>query len=261
MLCPNWGFRGTTLAGGWGSSSSAINPCVLDAHRVCRYNVVGAELVVAGETRIADEHDPLARRLHSSFAEGAAEPLVCRVLVTDDQGATASICFEYANAPVDEHPRDYETALAMGGSGTGVGAEFECLAWLSAEDPLTLKHFGALMTVKKEDATKWFFRAERFLTTVPSNTDELKPAGIARQAYLAAARGETEHVVRCAAGCSVTMLIDPELRVAYALRFDVRVLKPSSGDVSFEGSTSMLMPWHTLSVDPKPYKEQPAWSW
>ena len=61
------------------------------------------------------------------------------------------------------------------------------------------------------------------------------------QAYLAAARGETEHVIRDANGCSGTMLIDPELRAAYGLRFDVRVLKTYSGDVCFEGSTSMQL--------------------
>ena len=57
------------------------------------------------------------------------------------------------------------------------------------------------------------------------------------------------------------MLIDPEVRAAYALRFGVRVLAPGTEEVSFEASTSMLMPWGSLSVDPKPYNEQPAWSW
>ena len=111
-------FGVTTLeSGGWVSSNagSAINPFVIGEInkpiRSRRYNVVGAELVAAGEIRIDDQGDPRARRLHPSFAEGAAEPLVCRVLVIDDQGATAAVCFEYADAPVEDHPREYEAAL------------------------------------------------------------------------------------------------------------------------------------------------------
>jgi hypothetical protein len=42
------------------------------------------------------------------------------------------------------------------------------------------------------------------------------------------------------------------------LRFDLRVLKPATKEFSLEGSTYMLMPWHTLSVDAKPNNQQRA---
>ena len=151
--CMDWGIPHPDVS--WSNTTSLELP-PKSIHEVC----IETSIVLPETATLAFGSKPFSMRLHPHFGE----PLTVHATFLDNEQRTQTIAWDYSNTPLE--PRNINTyadiiAHESCSNDNGMGDSFDCLVFLTWDNPRTLLRTYLVVTQSKQEETDgcWYICA------------------------------------------------------------------------------------------------------